>query len=87
MEKSKVDNFSYSMGAKLGDSTKLNVPGAGTYQPKREFSSDKAPEYRFGTSSRGKMELANAKINPGAGNYSPDYKTLKKASPRFGFGT
>ena len=75
------------MGSKIMDQKRLNVPGAGTYEPKREFSADKAPEYRFGTSSRGKMELANARVVPGSGNYSPDYKTLKKASPRFGFGT
>jgi len=75
------------MGNKLEDSKKMNVPGPGNYEPKKEFSSDKAPEYRFGTSSRGKMELANARVVPGSGSYSPDYKTLKKASPRFGFGT
>ena len=63
------------------------MPGAGTYQPKREYSANAAPEYKFGTGSRGSMELANAKVVPGSGNYSPDYKALKKASPRFGFGT
>jgi len=48
---------------------------------------DKAAEYKFGTGSRGKMELPNARKVPGSGSYSPDYKTLKKQSPRFGFGT
>ena len=65
------------MGCKLSDQKKLNVPGSGTYEPKKEFSSNKAPEYRFGTSSRGEMSLANARVVPGAGNYSPDYKNLK----------
>ena len=69
------------------DAKKMQVPGPGNYQPKREFSADKAPEYRFGTSSRGEMALPTAKVVPGSGNYSPDYKTTKKASPRFGFGT
>ena len=63
------------------------MPGPGNYEPRREFSADKAPEYRFGTSSRGKMELGNARAVPGSGSYSPDYTNLKKASPRFGFGT
>ena len=74
------------MASKIQDAKKLMVPGPGSYESKKEIHSA-APEYRFGTSSRGKMELANARVVPGSGSYSPDYKSLKKASPKFGFGT
>ena len=76
------------MGLKLKEtnSTKLNVPGAGTYEV---FSPDKvtrkAPSYGMG--QKLKSDLGKDTKVPGPGAYQGETEKIKQSAPKFGFGS
>lgn len=62
---------SFSMGAKFQtENTKLNVPGAGSYNPKPETTKLRAAGWRIGTENRPSMVQKGQKFVPGAGSYA-----------------
>lgn len=75
----------YAMGAKLSDLSKLNVPGAGTYDPMSETQKPKGPSYGMGVKL--KSDLIKSQWVPGPGTYVDDSEKLKNSAPKFGFGS
>ena len=59
------------MGIKLKTdlSSKLNVPGPGSYTDKKEKLRQSAPSYGFGTSQRPVLGKNKDQQTPGPGNY------------------
>ena len=88
VDKAKVQNFSYSMGAKVMDiefSKQTYKPGPGNYEPNARSS---IPSMKFGTGSRTSLDGGKeVKYKPGPGAYSGDAHNVQKSSPKFGFGS
>lgn len=77
----------FGMGLKLKEahSTKLNVPGAGSYDPSPDKITKKAPGYSMG--AKLKSELIKDTKVPGPGAYTGEADKVKQSAPRFGFGS
>ena len=75
------------MGMRLKEahSTRLQVPGAGSYDPSPDNITRKAPGYSMG--AKLKSELDKDKKVPGPGSYSGSVEKLRQSAPRFGFGS
>ena len=77
VDKQKVQNFAYSMGAKLEniEFKKRNFqPGPGNYEIKPR---DSIPSMKFGTGSRSSLDGGKEiKMKPGPGAYAGDAHTI-----------
>ena len=83
-EKEKMGNLQYSMGSKLKDLGRMNVPGPGAYDESRQ-SIEVQKNVRFGKDKRPGMAKNNN--SPGPGAHSPDFKKGVNTAPQFGFGS
>lgn len=78
------NKFKFHMGQKLDDGKdKMNVPGAGQYDPDYKAVTKNLPKY----SMKARFNTLTDKMNvPGPGQYENHLKN-KKDAPKFGFGT
>jgi len=74
------------MGSKLNDLSKLNVPGAGNYDPGHTMTKKAASSFSMGLKLKGSLDQTTLNV-PGPGSYSNNAEKNKPAAPRFGFGT
>ena len=70
----------FYMGIKLKDKDKMNVPGAGAYEPK---DGKKGPSYLMGL----KLKKESRDNSPGPGQYINDTDKLRRSAPKIGFGS
>lgn len=75
----------FYMGIKLSDQSKLNVPGAGTYEPKSNATQKAGPGYSMGIKL--KSDLASKEGVPGPGQYANKSEKTKQSAPQYGFGS
>jgi len=87
MDKAKLGNFQYSMGAKFGTQKRLEVPGPGSYDARAQAIIESVKAVKFGTGQRSAMTLKGSRNMPGPGGHSPDFRALKTSQPKYGFGS
>jgi len=75
----------FAMGAKLKDQRKMQVPGAGSYDPVPEVQKPKGPGYSMGVKL--KSDLTKSAWVPGPGQYTGDDAKTKQKAPNYGFGS
>jgi hypothetical protein len=76
----------FHMGIKLQDQKKLEVPGAGTYQPTDTVTKKTAAKFSMGIKLKGSLSQ-NMQNVPGPGQYVNNAENMKTAAPKFGFGS
>ena len=76
----------FHMGAKLNDLSKLNVPGAGNYDPGHVMTRKAASSFSMGLKLKGSLDQTTLNV-PGPGSYTSNGERLKPSAPKFGFGT
>ena len=56
------------MGIKLNETSKLNVPGSGTYDPSVNLTRNKPSSFSMGVKLKGNINKSRASV-PGPGTY------------------
>lgn len=77
----------FSMGIRLKDQSKMQTPGAGTYEPVGQTLKTKYPVYSMGAKLPTELDKSPTKFVPGPGQYVNSAEKLRQTSPSFGFGT
>jgi hypothetical protein len=77
------------LASELDNAKKINVPGAGTYEPQNSVTIVKQQYPSFSMGQKLPSDLDNAKKLkvPGPGSYANSAEKLKNAAPSYGFGT
>ena len=82
-----TDKPHFYIGQKLQDQSKMNVPGAGTYEPRPKMTQSQGPFFSMGLKLKGDLIAPTAKVVPGPGAYTGVAENTQKAAPRYGFGS